>query len=844
MTNAYQDPKTKLETAKRRLATLDKERAVLLNLIGKLEKTVRRVSEVPLDADKTRVDAKSSHPVANASSQADKIALFRSFFRGRDDVYALRFESSRTGKSGYQPACKNEWIGGLCRKPRIKCTECDNRRLLPMTDEVIRQHILGQDPRRPGKDFTVGVYPLLPDDKCWFLAIDFDKATWTDDVMVFVETCRLHGIQPAMERSQSGNGAHVWFFFSDAIEAGLARRLGSTLITETMERRPEMGLDSYDRLFPNQDIMPKGGFGNLIALPFQRNAVSKGNTVFLDDGLAPFQDQWMHLGGIRRLDRNLVEAIVEEAARQGKIMGVRMVAADGAEDDPWTLPPSRRKKEPRISGPLPQAIAVVLANQIYIKKAELSPSLINRLIRLAAFQNPEFYRNQAMRLPVYKIPRIISCAEDIQKYIGLPIGCLDDLRSLFADLGVAMTVTDERKEGAPIDVVFQGQLRPEQVIAAREMLHHDIGVLAAGTAFGKTVVAIYLLAKRGVNTLILVHRKQLMDQWANRIATFLGLDISRIGLVGGGKSKPTGKIDIGMIQSLCRKGVVNDIVANYGHLIVDECHHISAPSFEQVARRSSAKFITGLSATVTRQDGHHPIIFMQCGPIRYRTDARKEAAKRPFEHKVMVRETAFSMPVTEGMMIHDFFAAMTFDQQRNAMIVDDVFAAVKAGRCPVVLTERRQHLDLLAGLLNGRVKNLVVLSGGMGSKRRRQTAERMAVIPATDERVILATGKYLGEGFDDARLDTLFLAMPISWKGTLAQYAGRLHRQHDMKKEVVIFDYADVRIPILDRMFRKRLHGYDAIGYHIISAHEYCLPLWNKPMEIGGGQVKAEEILR
>ena len=310
--------------------------------------------------------------------------------------------------------------------------------------------------------------------------------------------------------------------------------------------------------------------------------------------------------------------------------------------------------------------------------------------------------------------------------------------------------------------------------------------------------------------------------------------------IGGGKSKPTGKIDIGMIQSLCRKGVVDDIVANYGHLIVDECHHISAPSFEQVARRSSAKFITGLSATVTRQDGHHPVIFMQCGPIRYRTDARKEAAKRPFEHKVMVRETAFSIPVTEGMMIHDFFAAMTVDQQRNTMIVDDVLAAVKAGRCPVVLTERRQHLDLLAGLLNGRVKNLVVLSGGMGSKQRRQTAERMAVIPAADERVILATGKYLGEGFDDTRLDTLFLAMPISWKGTLAQYAGRLHRQHDMKKEVVIFDYADVRIPILDRMFRKRLRGYDAIGYHIISARENYLPPWDKPMESGGEQVKTE----
>ena len=601
-----------------------------------------------------------------------------------------------------------------------------------------------------------------------------------------------------------------------------------------MERRPEIGLDSYDRLFPNQDTMPKGGFGNLIALPFQRKSIPDGNTVFLDDKLMPFPDQWMYLGAIQRLNRAKIEAIVDEAARQGKIMGVRMVATDGQEDDPWTLPPSRRRKEAPIFGLVPKTVSVVLANQIYIEKTGLPPDLVNRLIRLAAFQNPEFYRNQAMRLPVYKIPRIISCAEDFPKHIGLPIGCLDDLSRLFADLGIAMDIMDKRESGGPMNVTFQGQLRPDQESAASEMLKHDIGVLAAGTAFGKTVVALYLLAKRGVSTLILVHRKQLMDQWAIRIATFLGMDASHVGRIGGGKSKPTGKIDIGMIQSLCRKGVVADIVANYGHLVVDECHHISAPSFEQVVRRCSATFRTGLSATVTRKDGHHPIILMQCGPIRYRTDSRTEALKRSFEHKVIVRETGFSMPVSDNVMIHDIYAALTLDKERNAMIVDDVCAAVKAGRSPVILTERRQHLDILTGLLNGRVKNMVILIGGMDSKQRRQSTQQISDIPPSDERVILSTGKYLGEGFDDARLDTLFLVMPISWKGTLAQYAGRLHRQYDMKRVVVIYDYADVKIPVLDRMFRKRLHGYDAIGYSISSVQGGSLSLWKKPLADNG----------
>ncbi len=817
----YKDPTEKLELARRRLAILDQERAVLLNIISTLDKKTVHESTPELVQEKSTTQH-FQYTDNKALSQHEKIALFRSLFRGREDVYAVRFESARTGKSGYQPACKNEWIRGLCRKPKIKCHECDNRKLLPITDEVIKSHIIGHDHDRPNKPFIIGVYPLLPNDTCWFLAVDFDKKTWTEDVLAFVETCRSNDIQPAIERSRSGNGAHVWIFFADAVEAGMARRLGATLITETMERRPEIGLDSYDRLFPNQDIMPKGGFGNLIALPFQRNSLAGGNTVFLDEDFAPYKDQWAFLADTKRLNRSKVENIVSVAARQGRIMGVRMVATDDAEDDPWTMPPSRRKKDPPISEPLPEKVSVVLANQIYVQRKDLPPQLVNRLIRLAAFQNPEFYKNQAMRLNVYNTPRIISCAEALPKYIGIPVGCLDDLQKLFSDLDVEFVVNDERKTGVPIAVEFHGTLRPEQETAVKELLRHDNGVLAAGTAFGKTVVAIHLLAKRGVNTLILVHRKQLMDQWATRIATFLDLPASDIGRIGGGKSKPTGKIDIGMIQSLCRKGVVNDLVSDYGNIIIDECHHISAPSFEQVIRRSSAKYITGLSATATRRDGHHPVIFMQCGPIRFRTDSRQETKQRRFDHKVIMRETEFTFPSEAGdkTPIHDLYSAIVADQRRNAMIVKDICAATKAGRSPVVLTERRQHIQVLADLLRDKVANLIVLTGDMGSKQRKATLARLTSVSDTAERVILATGKYLGEGFDDSRLDTLFLVMPISWKGTLAQYAGRLHRQHDMKKEVVIYDYVDVKVPMLNRMFLKRINGYDAIGYRVMPINQ------------------------
>ncbi len=650
------------------------------------------------------------------------------------------------------------------------------------------------------------------------LAADFDKTTWQDDVAAFLETCRQMNLPAALERSRSGSGGHIWFFFNEPVPATLARKLGAHILTETMERRPDIGLDSYDRFFPNQDTLPPGGFGNLIALPLQKRPRESGNGLFLDERMTPYPDQWEFLSSVHKISRGEVEEVVRLAEAKGKVIGVRLVPEDDEEEAaPWMAPPSRRRKDTLIAGPLPKTLELTLANQIYIAKEVLPPALRNRLIRLAAFQNPEFYKAQAMRLSTYDKPRIIACAEDHPKHIGLPRGCLDDLLQSLSDLNIKTVVRDQRNPGQLLKVTFQGELRPEQIVAAQAMLAQDTGVLAATTAFGKTVVAAWLIAQRGVNTLVLVHRRQLQQQWIERLSIFLGMPVGAIGRIGGGRAKPTGQLDVAVIQSLVRNGLVDDLVGNYGHLIVDECHHLSAQSFELVARQAKAKFVTGLSATVTRKDGHHPIIFMQCGPVRYRVNAKQRAAAHPFKHTVMVRPTDFRplRPANPNVRLqfHELYEELIGDEERNRLICHDLMQTLREGRSPLVLTERNAHLDSLAKQLAREVQHLVVLRGGMRKKELDAISGRLAAIPADEARVILATGRYLGEGFDDARLDTLFLALPVSWHGTIAQYVGRLHRLYDGKREVRVYDYADLNVPMLARMFDRRSRGYEAIGY-------------------------------
>jgi superfamily II DNA or RNA helicase len=457
---------------------------------------------------------------------------------------------------------------------------------------------------------------------------------------------------------------------------------------------------------------------------------------------------------------------------------------------------------------------------IFVPKDGLPEAMLDRTIRLAAFQNPDFYKAQAMRLSTWDKPRIICCAEEFAQHIALPCGCLQDVGDLLTKYGVRVSVREERCAGVPIDVTFRGALRDEQEEAVRQALRYDESVLCAPTAFGKTVVASRLIAERGVTALVLVHRRQLLDQWRERLAMFLDLSAKKIGQIAGGKASRSGFIDVALLQSLQRKGEVKDFVAEYGHVIVDECHHVSAFSFEQIMKQVKAKYVLGLTATPTRKDGHHPIVFMQCGPVRFNLSARDAAARSPFRHLAIPRYTVFHAPAEAGeFTIHNAYAALATDAERNTQIVADILEAVGAGRTPLVLTSRKAHLErLLVGLSS--VEHVIVLKGGMGKKQRQAAAQKLASIPNGVPRVILATGSYIGEGFDDARLDTLFLTMPISWRGTLQQYVGRLHRSHDGKKVVRVYDYVDAQVPMLARMYEKRLRGYRAIGYELTGESE------------------------
>jgi superfamily II DNA or RNA helicase len=812
----YQDIiNEQIQALESELSTLDAKRKALKERIRQLKCSKQSIADEQLPFDRLSVPN-----VTNDSAQKQKIALFRLLFRGREDVYPRRFESKRTGKSGYQPVCRNEWIRPICQKPKIKCGDCENRDFIPLSDDVIRNHLIGIDPiDRYRREFVIGVYPMLVDETCWFLTVDFDKETWKEDSRAYLETCESFNVPAALERSRSGNGGHIWIFFSEPIQAKLARQLGAFMLTQAMESRPEMGFDSYDRFFPSQDTLPRGGFGNLIALPLQAKPREKGNSLFVDENFRPYSDQWSYLSAVQRMSFAEIQSVVDKAAYWGGVLGVRFVSTDEDDISPWLYSPSGKKPEIKIVGPLPDTVDLVLANQIYVGKEGLPPALKNKLIRLAAFQNPEFYKAQAMRFPTFDKPRIVHCCEDFPKHIGLPIGCLEDTVELFSSLGIKIEIIDERFEGDRINAKFVGTLKPEQQAAVDVLLKYDTGVLSASTAFGKTVVAAYLIAKRSVNTLILVHLKELLFQWIDRLNAFLDVSVNDIGQIGGGKRKPTGIIDVATIQSLGRKGVVDDIVAEYGHLVVDECHHISARSFEIVARQCEAKFVTGLSATVTRKDGHHPIIFMNCGPVQYKVDDKKQAAARPFAHKVLVRETNFKMPPSfeadRYTAIHEIYKALLQSVERNQYIVADIMKAVSNDRFPVILTERKEHLETLKSLLEDKIKNLIVMKGGMGKKQRQAALNALESFPDDAEKAVLATGRYLGEGFDDERLDTLFLTLPISWRGTLNQYAGRLHRIHDSKKEVVIYDYLDLDVPVLARMYDRRIKGYRSIGYEI-----------------------------
>ncbi|MCI7349720.1 MAG: DEAD/DEAH box helicase family protein [Ruminococcus sp.] len=757
--------------------------------------------------------------ITKYSSPQDKINLYRSLFKGREDVYALRWYNSKTEKSGYSPVCSNKWLPGVCDMPKVKCAECNYRSYTRLDDKAIYSHLSGKDALC--RD-VIGIYPMLPDETTNILVLDFDDEDWQKDAAAVREICNEHSIPCCVERSRSGAGAHLWIFFETPIKAAVARKLGSGILTEAMKKRHEISFSSYDRMFPSQDTMPSGGFGNLIALPLQKQAVLRGNSVFVDESYKPYPDQWAYLSCVRKLSEKDVTCLIDDLCKKSDL---GELYSEEITEKPWQIKIGDSISEPCF----PDKLTIIISNMIYIPKDGITQHGLNRIKRLASFKNPEFYKAQAMRMSTYGKPRIIALADENEKYIMLPRGCRESLEALLSENNSTALFEDKTVKGRNINVKFIGELHTDQQEAVSSLMKYDNGVIAATTAFGKTVTAIGLIAERKTSTLILVHTQALLQQWKKSLKEFLIInevlpektdkrgrkkEPSVIGQLGGSKNTLTGIVDIAVMQSLYNEGEINPIVNDYGMIIVDECHHVSAFSFESILRETHAKFVYGLTATPKRSDGHQPIIFMQCGPIRYSADAKTYADKHSFEHILVPRFTKFRCTVTDKKLtITDIYKELSESESRNKLIVSDVKTAVESGRTPIIISERMSHIYTLSEMLKDSADNVILLSGQGTAKVKNKLIERVREIPDDQTLILLATGKYIGEGFDCPRLDTLFLAMPISWSGTLAQYAGRLHREYKGKSEVMIFDYIDINVHMLENMYKKRIRGYAKFGY-------------------------------
>ena len=753
----------------------------------------------------------------------ERVALFMSLFKGREDVFARRWFSKSTGKAGYQPVCVNEWRRGVCDKKTYKCAECPNRDFAPLTSQDVYRHLEGKDENCCD---VVGLYAIMPDNNCSFLCTDFDdkscKHGYKDDVLAFVGVCRDWQIPYAIERSRSGSGAHVWIFFEEPLPAFKARRLGNAILTEAMNRDGRMSFNSYDRFFPNQDRLPEGGFGNLVALPLQGQARKNLNSVFVDDDFLAYKDQWTFLYNIKKLREDDVDKLL--SLHVNEEFGA---LSTSSESKPWVTPTSQDLTKADFYS----TMEIVKADKIYIPLKSISAKVLNHLKRIAAFKNPEFYSKQALRLSTYSVPRIISCFDITDEYLAMPRGCEDAILSFLNDNNVKYSITDETSHGKKISVTFTGKEREEQTDAINALLTYSNGVLHATTAFGKTVTAAAIIARKKVNTLILVHSKALLTQWHERLTEFLDIDFkepeepkkrgrkkvfSPIGCLDSAGNSLHGIIDIALIQSCLDENGVKPFVQDYGMVIVDECHHVSSITFENVLKNIKAHTVYGLTATPIRKDGQQPIIFMQCGPIRFSADAKSQITKQSFDRYLIPRFTSYRSITEDKQTITAMYQSLSEDTVRNDLIVKDICKVVDSGRTPIILTNRTSHVTLLAEELRNTIPNVITLTGSGTTKDKRDALLRLQAISPSEPLVIVATGKYVGEGFDYPRLDTLFLALPISWKGLVAQYAGRLHRENEGKKDVRIYDYIDIHEPVCDSMYRKRLKGYASIGYKTI----------------------------
>ena len=788
--------------------------------------------------------AEKKRLVTSESPGRDKVVLFRSLFRGREDVYAHGF-AKKDGGIGYSPACANERTRRCPRWTRtnrgIKCANCPAREFIPVNDQAVVEHFRGE---KNGFRDVMGLYVLLPDCTTWVLVADFDKDGWQRETVLYREACRNFGLQPAVERSRSGNGAHVWIFFEEPIDADLARNLGCTLITHAMSQNEGMGFEAYDRLFPTQSTIPEGGFGNLIALPFQGRARRQSNSVFVDDNFVAFPDQWRFLSTISKVSVHQVQEIVDSSI--GGPLG--QLAFTG---HPIRRTPDMERlnsssfpdqETDNISDVFPETISVTKANMLYVDKRGIPKKLQNQIRRLAAFGNPEFYRAQAMHQSVYGKSRIVWCGEEDERCIMLPRGCEQKLMRLVGEYGCTCLFEDRRNQGKPLKVEFKGELRERQQKATDALLRHENGVLSAPTGFGKTVIGAYLIGELKMRTLVIVPKTSLIDQWRARLAQFLDVEDDRpplltksgrpskrkrpvIGQIGGGKNAPSGIVDIATFQSLTTKDELGipqakSVVVDYDLVICDECHYGAAPNLELVMKSANARRVYGLSATPKRPDGLEGIVYMQCGPIRHKVDPKEQAAEQGFKRILLPRFTRIRLVDLEhGASYNQVVDRLCEHDARNALIIEDASSAVRSGRTPLVITRRKEHAAELAKCLQEAGVETYVLTGGGTAREKRERIEGVRNA-AGHPYAIVATGNYIGEGFDLPQLDTLLLASPYSWEGVITQYSGRLHRENEGKDDVVVYDYVDTSVAMLERMYKRRLKTYAKLGYEIAEIPE------------------------
>ena len=818
------------------------------DLIARLESEIRYLkglldeNGIPYDYEAFMEAAKREEPVEIEfpALTAEQAIQFYSYFRGRKDVYV-----KRNAKKGYYTQCNNFWITGVCPKKsgeNVKCQNCPARDYKELKIPIILEHLKGT---KEDCSDVIGLYPLFPDGTCWFLVFDFDNhdeeaapsKDWEQEVDALRKICLSVGIDALVERSRSGRGAHVWIFFCEAIQATKVRRFGEALLAKGAESVSLKSFRYYDRMMPMQDSLPEGKLGNLIALPLQGQALRKGNSTFVDEYWRPYRDQWNKLLHTRKLSEAEVDVYVKSWCPEDNTMQMfQSDKVDEKEESNLLLfginskPSVRYFKNEDATG----TVKIILADGIYIDKRNLKPRLQNTIRRLAAYSNPQFFQNLALGFSTRETPRIVYDGYDEGNYIVLPRGCFEELKRDLTDAEIPYDIVDKRQAGRAIDVSFNGGLYPEQKVAADRLLSYDMGMLAAATAFGKTVVGANLIGRRKVNTLVLVHTVEIMNNWVRDLNQFLTINEelptyttpkgrvkqrdSVIGTFSSQKRATTGIIDIAMIGSLGKDDDINPMVRDYGMIIVDECHHAAAATFENVLRASAAKYVYGMSATVKRGDKQERKLLMQLGPIRYRYTAKERAIKQGIGHYVYPRFTRMiDLSPSDDRHISELYRLIVDNEQRNMQIVADAVDCVKKGRTPVVMTKYREHAEMLYALLQGMADHVFLLQGGKSMKARAELREKMSDVSRDESMIMVATGQYIGEGFNYPRLDTMLLAMPISFEGNVEQYAGRLNRDYEGKKDVIIFDYIDQHIPVLERMYHRRLRTYKKIGFEVCS---------------------------